>query len=109
MALNVGQILGDMVGAAKSTAADQWGEIKTAVTFEMRMLAQRIVQIVKLRTSGQIDNDDAKLFFLMARNNGVAAIAMATALTGIAVQKIMDAALGVVKTTVNSAIGFALI
>jgi len=109
MALDFSAIFADMLSAAEKTAGQQWVQVKKAVSFELRTLAQRLVQIVDLRTSGEIDEDDATLFFTMGRNNCVAAIAMATALVAAAVKKIVDAALNVVKTAVNSAIGFPLI
>ncbi len=109
MALSASKILSDMVSAASATAVVQWKDIKTAVTFEFRILSQRLVHIVKLHTTGQIDNDSAKMFFLMAYNNTIAAIAMGTALVAVAAKRILDAALNVVRTAVNSAIGFALV
>lgn len=109
MALNASALLGDMVSAARGAAGQQWTEIRSAVTFELRVLSQRLVQITKLRVAGEIDNDDARLFLQMAQNNAIAAIAMATAMVGAAIKRVVDAALGAVRTAVNSAIGFVLI
>ena len=109
MPLSAAQLTTDMLAAAKTTAGQQWTEIKTAVTFEFRILAQRLVQIVKLRSSGEIDDETARLFFSIAHNNCIGAIAMTTALVAIAVKRIVDSALNVAKEAVNSAIGFALV
>jgi hypothetical protein len=109
MALDVTQLFGNMLSAATMTAGQQWSGIKTAVTFELRILAQRLVQIVDLRTTGQIDDDDAKMFLFMAHNNCISNIAMATAMVAVAIRKVVDSALNVVRTAVNTAIGFVLI
>jgi hypothetical protein len=105
---DIGQIVTKMLQAAATTAGGQWAGIRTPVTQEFEILAQRMKQIEEGLKSGEMTEDDAKDFFAVVRNHAVGNIAMATTLVRSAAQKIVDAALAAGKTAINKFIGFGL-
>jgi hypothetical protein len=106
---DIQQILESMLQAASTTAAQQWGDVKTSVTQELQILAQRISQIGEGLASGDMTQDDAEDFFAVVRNNAVENIAMATTLVRAGAQKIVDAALAAGQAAINKLVGFALV
>jgi hypothetical protein len=99
MALSVGSIAGDMVTAAASKAGDEWKKIKSVATVQLRSLAHNLVEIARSTANGSLDATTAKQLTAMAKNNAIAMVAMLTQMVFGAIQRIINAALAVVKST----------
>ncbi len=108
-ALSVSNIFPPMFEAAKNIATDAWDDIRTTVKIEFKALAKRIKEIGKAFAAGEINQKTAKLLMRMVRNNVIAAIALVTNQVMIAAEKLINAALKVIKSVVNTAIGFPLV
>ncbi|HWA44018.1 MAG TPA: hypothetical protein VHA10_12465 [Hypericibacter adhaerens] len=109
MALDPQDLAGRLVSAAAQSAGTSWNTIRQTATIEFQSLAQTIVMIVEARLSGEMTNDMAARHFQTARYHLVAIIAMLTTLVESAIETIVNGALATIRTTVNDAIGFALI
>lgn len=99
----------DMFQAAKLAAGEGWDDIRATVKIEFKAVAKRIKEIAKAYAADQINKQTARLLMKMVRNNVVSALALTTNLVLITAEKIVNAALKVVKEVVNTAIGFVLV
>ena len=109
MALSVGNIAGDMLTAAASKAGGEWDNIKNVAKVQLRNHAHNLVEIAKSTANGSLDATTAKQLTAMAKNNAIAMVAMLTQMVLGAVQRIVNAALAVVKSAINTAAGIALL
>ena len=109
MALEVPALGTAMIAEAARVAKGGWQKIKEAATIELRGLAQRIALIVDSFRSGNITQSIAKRHLRTARFHVAATIAMLTSMLEAAAEKVVNAAIAVVRDAVNSAIGFALV
>ncbi len=109
MNLDAAALAGNMIGAFKTQLADKWPEIKTYGESEMKKLAQTLVMIEQLKVSGEITAEQAKLHLQIQKNAVRAVMLTIEGLGLLAVEAAINAALGIVKTAVNTALGFVLI
>lgn len=101
MTLNVSSVASDMLGAAVGKAGKEWKKIKNVATVQIRNLAHNLVEIARNAGKGSLDAQTARQLTAMAKNNAIAMIAMMTQLVFAAIQKIIKAALDVVKLAIN--------
>ena len=109
MALDVGALAKAMVGAAKGKLKKQWPKIKEYAAAEARKTAETLAMIEKLRIAGSISPTEARLLLEMQRNSAKAVLLTIEGLGLLAAEAAINAAVGSVRTTVNKAVGFALI
>lgn len=109
MALDVGTLASQMLGAAlpilKKDAADAESFAKT----EFTKIAQTIVAIGEQLAAGQINSQQAGLLLDMQKSASRNVLLTLQGLALLAVEAAVNAALAVVKTAVNTALGVALI
>ena len=108
-ALSVSNLFPPMFAAAKGVAGSGWEEIRATVKIEFKAVAKRMKEIGKAFAQGEINKTTAKMLMKMVRNNVVAAIALVTNQILITAERIVNAALRVIKDVVNTAIGFAIL
>ena len=108
-ALKPGDLANQMLGEAARIGGQAWNDIKTVATIEFKSAGQHIVEIAEAVGKKDIDQATAVMLFSMVRNNVIATIAMLTTKVVMAIQHIVDAALAIIATVVNKAIGFKLI
>lgn len=109
MGLNVSQLGKDILGAFKGTLTEKWPDIKDYAEAEAKKMAQTLVMIEALKLSGKINNEQANLHVEIQKNATRIVLLTLEGLGVLAVEAAINAALGVVKDTVNSALGFALL
>lgn len=109
MSLDLEAISQSMLSEAAGTAKEAWVNIRQAATVEIQGLAQRLVSLTSAFLAGEITQTMAKRHLRQARLHVVATIAMLTSMVEAAVEKIINAALTVIRDVVNTAIGFKLI
>ncbi len=108
-ALSVSNLFPPMFAAAKDIAGGAWAEIRATIKIEFKAVAKRIKEIGKAIANGEITASTAKLLIKMVRNNVISAIALVTNQVLITAEKLVNAALKVIKGVVNTAIGFAVL
>lgn len=109
MGLNVSQLGKDILGAFKGALTEKWPDIKDYAEAEAKKMAQTLVMIEALKLSGKINNEQANLHVEIQKNATRIVLLTLEGLGVLAVEAAINAALGVVKDTVNSALGFALL
>jgi hypothetical protein len=109
MNLDAAALAGNMVGAFKTQFVSKWPAIKTYGESEMKKLAQTLVMIEQLTKAGQITAEQAKLHLQIQKNATRVVMLTIEGLGLLAVEAAINAALDVVKSTVNTALGFVLI
>lgn len=109
MSLNFNSLLNDMVNAAKESLGKNWEGIKDVAVTSFKSLAMHLVEIEKMRVEGTITEEKACLLIGMQKDAIKIAIATEKGLSLIAAEAALNAALDVVKNTVNVAIGFAIL
>lgn len=99
----------EMLAAAKSIFKEQWPFIAAFATPEFDKLAVTILQIRALSDSEQIGESEA-LVILEMQKNAARGVMMSREGTGLLkVEQAINSGLGMVKNSVNTALGFPLI
>jgi hypothetical protein len=109
MALNTSQLFKDMLGAAQPILIKFWKEAKPYAETEFKSLAQNLVMIEKLKLQGVINKEKALIHIDIQKNSFRTVLLTIEGLGALAVENALNAALGVVKKTVNTAIGWNLL
>ncbi len=109
MALDGQQLLGDMLGAVKGVVAGRWTDIENLAEEELEGLAQIFLRIEAKKLQNKISDAEAEMLLKMHRRAVEAVLASIEGMTLIMAEMAINAAMDVVKNTVNSAVGFQLI
>jgi hypothetical protein len=109
MALDVGSLATQMLAAALPILQKDAQSAKSFATTEFTKIAQTIVSIGGQLAAGEINQQQAVLYLNMQKNASQTVLLSLQGLGLLAVEAAINAALGVIKTAVNTAIGFALI
>ena len=108
MAFDAGELAKRMIDAFKTSLSDNWPEVKDYAEAESKKMAESLVMIEKLILTGQIDEEQAKLHFQIQQNATRMVFLTIEGLGIIAVEHAINAALDVLKDTVNTALDFTL-
>jgi hypothetical protein len=109
MSLDVGELAKKMFEAFESSLTDKWPEVKDYAETEAKKMAESLVMIEKLILTDQINEEQAKLHFQIQRNATRMVLLTIEGLGIIAVEQAINAALDVLKDTVNTALDFTLL
>jgi hypothetical protein len=109
MAISASALVGPMLGAMQGVFEDQWPEIKDYAEGEAKKLADSLAQIVKLRATGQINEDECYLLLEMQKNTARTVLLALKGMALLLVEQAINAALQAVRDVVNGAIGFAFL
>lgn len=109
MALNFNSLLEDMVTAARESLGEHWQGIKDVATSSFKSLAQHLVDIENMKAKGTITEEKACLLIGMQKDAIKIAIATEKGLSLLAAEAALNAAVDVVRSAVNRAIGFAIL
>ncbi|GAA6170280.1 hypothetical protein NBRC116591_40940 [Sessilibacter corallicola] len=109
MSLDVAELAENMLTAFKGSLADKWPEIKTYAEAESKKLAENFLMIETLKRSGEINEAQAKLHHEIQRNATRSVLLAIEGLGLIAVEEAINAAMDVLRDTVNTALGFSLL
>lgn len=109
MSLNGEQLGKDIINALKAVLSAKWPEIKTYGEAEGKKLAQTLIMIEALKASGKINEEQAALHLEMQKNATRTVLLTFEGLGLLIVEAAINAALDVVKDSVNKAIGFSLL
>ncbi len=109
MALSASQLGKDMLAAFSGKLKDQWPDVKDYAKAEAKKLAETLVMIEKLRLSRAITEEQSKLHLDIQKNSTRIVLLALEGLGLLAVEAAINAALDVVKNTVNTALDFTLL
>ena len=109
MALDVGTLASQMLAAALPVLKKGAQDAESFAKTEFTKIAQTIVSIGEQLAAGQINKQQAGLLLDMQTSASRNVFLALEGLALLAVEEAINAALGVVKTAVNTALGFALI
>jgi len=107
--IDVQQVLTGMVGAAQGVFDAKWPSIKDYAEPEFEKLARTLAQIELLLLRGQISEGEASILFEMQKNTARAVMLTLEGMSLLLVEGAINAALAVVRDSVNSALGFVLL
>ena len=109
MAIDTAQLGQDMIAAASGVFNKKWPEIKEYAEDELDDFARVLGRIAVRYAAGKLTEENAKAL-VRAQVKSMEIVLLAVEGMGIImVEMAINAAIDVVKTTVNNAIGFALI
>ena len=107
--INVQDILEQMLGAAKEILDNHWEEAKPFAEQQLKALAENLKLIGQLKLEGKITEEQAK-YYLEIQKSSVRIVLLTIEGLGIlAVEAAINAALDIVKKTVNTAIGWTIL
>jgi hypothetical protein len=109
MGLDFSKLGKDMGAAFLNSLKDKAPEIEEYAKSEGVKMAQCLATIASLVAAGTIDEDEAKLHLEIQKQAARSILLTVEGLGALAVEAAINAALGVAKDTVNSALGFALV
>lgn len=107
--INVEQLLTSMLGAAQGVFGDKWPDVKDYAETEFEKLAKTLVMIETLKLKNQISEGEASVLLEMQKNTARAVMLTLQGMSLLLVEQAVNAALAVVKDTVNTTLGFTLL
>lgn len=109
MGLDVEELASKMFEAFKGQLSDKWPDVKDYAEAESKKLAENFVMIEKLKLSGEITEEQAKLHHDIQKNASRSVMLTIERLGLVAVEQAVNAAMDVIKEAVNNALHFALL
>ena len=109
MSLNATKLASDIASSFIGVLKGKVPDIKDYAVGEAKKFAQAFVTIEKLVLSGKISKKSAKLHLEIQKNSAQIVFLTIEGLGLLAVEGAINAAMNVIKDTVNKALGFALI
>ena len=109
MSINIEEIGKQMIDAAKGVVSNKWPATKSYFEAESKAYAARLATIVQLRKDGLISEERAKQHVAFQTNSWETVLLSVEGLNQLIVEQALNAAIKVIRDTVNKAIGFALL
>jgi hypothetical protein len=106
---DVDAVLKSMAAAAAGVLQTKWPKVKTFAETEFEKIAQTVVSIGDGIAAGTITKEQAPILLDMQKNASRAVLAAVEGMTLVAAEQAVNAALGAVKTAVNTFVGFPLL
>ncbi|HNW98581.1 MAG TPA: hypothetical protein PKK00_09255 [Bacteroidales bacterium] len=109
MPINTEQILKQMLDEFKKIISDKWPEIRDTATDGLKKISENIAQIELMKANNTITLEQAQLQLDIQKNTLKTILITEKGLTLLAVESAINAALGIVKDAVNTAIGWTVL
>jgi hypothetical protein len=107
--LETDPILQEMLKAAGNSLEDKWPSLRELATFSFRFLARNITDIEKMKEQNKITEEHARLLLDMQKNAVKMTLLTEKGLGLLAVEAAMNAAIGAIEKTVNTALGWKIL
>jgi hypothetical protein len=107
--IDVDTMLRDMLGAAAESFKKEYPNAKGYAETEFKKIAESIVFIQGELAAGNMTPEQARLHQEIQKNASCTVLLTVAGLGALAVEAAINAALGVVRDTVNTAVGFDLL
>lgn len=105
MKIDIEKLLNGMLESASAVMKNQWPKARDYAENEFRKLLLEAQHIAQLKRDGKITEQEAKYLMDLQRNAARAVLLTIEGLGILAVEAAINAALGVARDTVNSAVG----
>ena len=109
MSINLSALATSITEAAAGAAKGHAQDLKTYLQARAKLLAAGVAQIAAYRLAGEITDDDVRFAFEQIKKSEQTALRAVQVTAKAAAQDAINAALGVVSTAINGAIGIALL
>lgn len=109
MALNLDQMLPQMLRAAEGVFSSKWPDVCEYAEGEFRKIGTDILNIEQMSLKGTITKEQAALLLDIQKNASRTVLLSLEGIGLIMAQNAINAALGVIRQTVNTALGFVLL
>lgn len=106
--VNFSNLLPAMLDAAKTPLQEQWESAGPYAATEFKNFTESLANIALQKLDGSISEAEAKLLVSMQQESMKTVLLAVKGMSLVAVESAINAALGVIKDTVNTAIGFRL-
>jgi hypothetical protein len=107
-AVDFNKLLQDIIGAAKTTAAQQFPKIESAVTTGAQQLLVLAEDIDQKKRLNQINDDEASMLLELQHNSQRAMLMAVEGISALAAEAVANAVIKVVADTLNVALGSAI-
>lgn len=107
--INVSELVKNMLKAAEGALKEKWPDAKYYAESEFKKIGESIVFIQKEVLAGRMTEDRARLHMEIQKNAVRMVLLTIEGLGILAVEAAINAALAVLKETVNTALDFALL
>jgi basic membrane lipoprotein Med (substrate-binding protein (PBP1-ABC) superfamily) len=107
--LNFDDIFTDMVSAAKTVLGDKWPKLRDLATSSVKTLAQNIVDIEKMALDGTITKEQSILKISLQKDAFKILLLSEAGIALLLAEAVLNAVIDVVKTAINTAIGFVIL
>jgi hypothetical protein len=107
--IDISELVSKMLNAAKDVLGRKWPESKDYAESAFIQIGEAISFIEMQRVLGNMSDEKARLHLNIQKNAAKTVMLTLEGLGIVAVEAVMNAALNVIKDTVNAALGFVLI
>jgi hypothetical protein len=107
--IDINKVASDMLNVAKGVLTTQWASVEPFAKLQFKQLAQNLELIVSLKIAEKITEEQCGLLLSMHKHSQTILLISLEGISIVAAENAINAALGVVKDAVNTAIGFPLI
>lgn len=107
--LDFGKIAKDMIGAVKEQLSVHWKEARPFAENEVKAFAENVKLIAKLKLENKINEEQARLYIDIQKNSMRIVLLSIEGLGLLAVEAAINAAIDVIKGTVNTALGWSIL
>lgn len=107
--INMEKLVKDMAGAATGVLKEKWPSVKTYAEAEFKKLGETVIAVQKSKLTGNITEEEARLLLEMQKNAMRSVFLTVEGLGIIAVEEVINAAMAVVRSTINTAIGWSIL
>ncbi len=107
--IDFNKLIQDMLNAAEGKLTNHWNEAKPYTEKEVNSFAENIKLIAKLKIQGKITEEQAKLYADIQKSSMRIVLLTIEGLGILAVEAAITAAIDVVRSTVNTALGWRIL
>ncbi len=108
-ALDVNDLVQKMLGAGGSAFKEHWPAVQRFASVELQKIATQLADIERGVLAGDYSREVADALYRMQKIASANVFLAMSGMTLLAVEAAINAVLGVIRDTVNTAIGFVLI
>jgi hypothetical protein len=107
--IDYNKLIQDMSVAVAGKLANNWNEVQPFAEKEVKSFAETIKLIENLKEEGKITEEQAKLYIDMSKSSMRTVLLTNEGLGLLATEAAINAAIDVIRSTVNTAIGLTIL
>lgn len=107
--IDFSKLIQDMLDAAKGKLTNHWSEAKPYAEKEIKSFAETIKLVTELKVQGKISEEQAKLYIDIQKSSMRIVLLTIEGLGILAVEAAINAALDIIRSTVNTALNWTVL